>query len=127
MVCSGSAGLEILHAYIAVDVGIALDPRIIEAQIRGSFVFGLTAALYGAITVTGGRVYQQNFHQYPLFRMDQIPDIAVSIHESGEGIFGVGESATASTAPALGNAILAATVRRLRTLPFTKLVRFAAA
>jgi isoquinoline 1-oxidoreductase beta subunit len=121
---STNAGIEILNAYVAVDVGIALDPRNIEAQIEGSLIFGLAAATKGEITVTNGRVDQTNFHDYPLPRMGQLPAITVSIVESGQRIFGVGESATASTAPALGNAIFAATGRRLRELPFAKSVRF---
>ncbi len=117
-------GIEILNAFVVVDVGIALDPRNIEAQISGSLIFGLAAAMTGEITVTDGAVDQTNFHNYPVPRATQVPNIVVKIHQSGEEIFGVGESATASVAPALGNAIFAATGERLRELPFSRAVRF---
>ncbi len=119
------AGIEILNAYVAVDVGIALDPRNIEAQLQSGLLFGLTAATMGEITVTNGAVDQSNFHDYPLMRMYQTPSIEVRIHQSGERMFGVGEGATPAAAPALGNAIFAATGRRVRELPFGKFVRFA--
>ena len=81
--------------------------------------------MMGDITVTDGRVDQSNFHDYPLLRIYQAPKVEVSIHESGEAIYGVGEASTPTAAPALGNAIFAATGRRLRELPFDKSIRFA--
>ncbi len=121
---STPAGIKILNAYVAADVGIALDPAIIEAQLEGALIFGLTAAIMGEISVTGGTVDQTNFHDYRVLRMHEIPPISVRIIESGEDIHGVGEAATPTTAPALGNAIFAATGRRLRELPFGKSINF---
>ncbi len=117
--------VEILKAHFAVDVGTALDPRNIESQVQGALVFGLSAAVFGEITVTDGMVDQHNFDSYPLLRMGQAPEIAVQIHESGEAIYGVGEAATPTAAPALGNALFAATGRRVRELPFRKAFDFA--
>jgi isoquinoline 1-oxidoreductase beta subunit len=119
-----NAEIKLHKVYAAVDVGIALDPGIIEAQVQGSLIFGLSAAINGEITVTDSVVDQTNFHTYPLLRMDQSPPIDVRIHESREKILGVGESATPTTAPALGNAIFAATGQRIRELPFGKVFRF---
>ena len=121
---STAAGIEILNAYVAADVGIALDPRVIEAQLEGALIFGLTAAIYGEITVTNGVVDQTNFHDYEMLRIHEIPQVHVRIIESGEGIHGVGEASTPTTAPALGNAIFAATGRRLREMPFGKFFDF---
>jgi isoquinoline 1-oxidoreductase beta subunit len=119
------AGIELLKAWVAADVGIALDPRNLAGQLEGGLLFGLTAAIYGEITVTDGRVDQRNFDQYPLLRMNQTPTIEVEFHENGQTLFGVGEAATPTAAPALGNAIFALTGSRLRELPFSKSVRFA--
>jgi isoquinoline 1-oxidoreductase beta subunit len=116
--------IRLLDAWIAVDVGIALDPRNIEGQLQGGLVFALTAAMMGEITLTDGKVGQTNLDNYPLLRMYQMPKVHVSIHENGRRIFGVGEAAVATTAPALGNAIFSATGKRLRELPFSKSVRF---
>jgi len=118
-------GIRILNVWAAVDVGTALDPRNIEAQVQSGIVFGLSAAMLNEITVSGGRVEQRNFHDYRLMRLDQVPDIEVRILENGHKIRGIGEPGTPPAAPALGNAIFAATGRRLRTLPFGGSVRFA--
>jgi isoquinoline 1-oxidoreductase beta subunit len=118
------AGIKLLKAYAAVDVGIALDRRNIEAQVQGGLTFGLCAAIFGEITVTGGVVDQTNFHAYPLLQMYQAPSIEVRVHERGRQIRGVGEAATPTAAPALGNAIFAATGKRIRELPFGKVFRF---
>jgi isoquinoline 1-oxidoreductase beta subunit len=118
------AGIKILKAYAAVDVGIALDRRNIEAQVQGSLTFGLSAAIFGEITLTDGAVDQTNFDAYPLLRMNQAPSIDVRVFERGRQIRGVGEAATPTAAPALGNAIFAATGKRIRELPFGKVFRF---
>jgi len=112
-------GIKIHKIFVAIDVGIALDPRNIEAQIQSSVIFGLSAAINGEISVKDGKVVQTNFHDYAPLRIHQTPDIQVQIIESGEEIFGVGESGTATAAPALGNAIFAATRKRIRELPFS--------
>lgn len=116
--------LRIEKSFAAVDVGIALDPRNIEGQVISGVLFGLCAAMHGEITVTGGRVEQTNFHDYTLMRMAQAPPVEVRIHESRTAIYGVGEAGTPTAAPALGNAIYAATGQRIRELPFGKSVRF---
>ena len=110
--------------FVAVDVGIALDPMNIEAQVHSSVIFGLCAAMHGAITVTNGKVDQTNFHDYMIMRMNQVPKIEVRIHESESSIYGAGESGTPTAAPALGNAIFALTGQRIRELPFSKSVKF---
>lgn len=119
------AGIELLKAWVVADVGFALDPRNLAAQLEGGLLFGLSAAIYGEITVTDGMVDQRNFDQYPLLRMHQIPTIEVEFYENGQTLFGAGEAATPTAAPALGNAIYALTGYRLRDLPFSKSVRFA--
>ena len=120
-----SKKIALVKAFVAADVGIALDPRNLAGQLEGALIFGLTAAMYGEITVTDGRVDQSNFDQYDLLRIHQLPAIEMKFHENGERLFGVGEAATPTAAPALGNAIYALTGSRLRELPFNKSVRFA--
>jgi len=124
VVQSTEAGILIIEVFAVVDVGIALDPHNIDSQVRSGVIFGLSAAISGEITVTDGKVDQQNFHQYAPLRIDQIPPITVAVIQSGEDIFGVGESGTPAAAPALGNAIFAATGKRIRSLPFKRQVRF---
>ena len=122
---NGPKGIEVKKAFVAVDVGVALDPRNIHSQLESALIFGLTAAVMGEITVSGGGVTQSNFNDYPVLRMNEIPKIYTRYIESDEGIFGVGEASTPTVAPALGNAIFAATGRRIRELPFNRSVRFA--
>jgi isoquinoline 1-oxidoreductase beta subunit len=117
-------GIRIDRSCAAVDVGIALDPRNIEAQVTSSVIWGLAAATEGETTVSDGSVDQSNFNDYLVMRMRQAPRVDVRIHESGGAIYGVGESATPTAAPALGNAIFALTGRRIRELPFRNSVDF---
>lgn len=117
-------GVTLVNAYAAIDVGIALDPRNIESQIEGSLMFGLSAAIFGEVTVARGSVQEQNFDSYPMLRLHQTPRIEVAILESGDEIFGAGECATPTAAPALGNAIFAATGKRIRDLPFSRHLTF---
>ncbi|CAM3431566.1 xanthine dehydrogenase family protein molybdopterin-binding subunit [Parendozoicomonas haliclonae] len=100
-----------------VDCGTVVNPEIVKAQMEGGIIFGLTAALYGEITVNNGQVQQSNFHDYPLLRMNEIPDIDVHIIDSEEPPTGVGEPGLPPIAPAVANAVFAATGQRLRTLP----------
>jgi isoquinoline 1-oxidoreductase beta subunit len=102
----------------AIDCGQAINPNSIEAQIEGGVVFGLSAALFNAITLTKGRVDQSNFNDYRQIRMNEVPPFEVHIVKSTADPGGVGEAGTVSAAPALGNAIFAATGIRLRQLPF---------
>ena len=93
----------------AVDTGIAVNPDTVAAQLQGGLIFGLTAALYGEITLDKGRVQQSNFHDYRMLRIDQVPPIEVHVITSGEAPGGIGETGTTAGPPALRNAIYAAT------------------
>jgi isoquinoline 1-oxidoreductase beta subunit len=104
----------------AVDTGIAVNPDIIMAQLEGGLIFGLTAALYGEITIARGRVQQSNFHDYRMLRIDQAPKIEIHLIKSGEPPGGIGETGTTAGPPALRNAIYAATGVALRRLPIDR-------
>jgi isoquinoline 1-oxidoreductase subunit beta len=104
----------------AVDTGIAVNPDTIAAQLEGGLIFGLTAALYGEITIDKGRVQQSNFNDYRMLRIDQAPKIEVHIIKSGEAPGGIGETGVAAGPPALRNAIYAATGVALRRLPIDR-------
>jgi isoquinoline 1-oxidoreductase beta subunit len=104
----------------AVDTGIVVNPDTVVAQLQGGLIFGLTAALYGEITINKGRVQQSNFHDYRMLRIDQVPDIEVHLIPSGETPGGIGETGTTAGPPALGNAIYAATGVRLRRMPIDR-------
>ncbi|NMG45302.1 molybdopterin-dependent oxidoreductase [Aromatoleum toluvorans] len=101
----------------AVDCGIAVNPDVIRAQMEGGIGFGLGAALSGAITLKDGVVEQSNFHDYTVLRIDQMPRVEVHIVPSAEKPTGVGEPGVPPIAPALVNALFAATGKRIRTLP----------
>jgi len=101
----------------AVDCGTAVNPDVVRAQMEGGIGFGLSAAMYGAITVKDGVVEQSNFHDYPVLRIHEMPEVVVHIVPSSEKPTGVGEPATPVIAPAVANALYAATGKRLRTLP----------
>jgi isoquinoline 1-oxidoreductase beta subunit len=104
----------------AVDTGIAVNPDTIAAQLEGGLIFGLTAALYGEITMDKGRVQQSNFNDYRMLRIDQAPKIEVHIIKSGEAPGGIGETGATAGPPALRNAIYAATGVALRRLPIDR-------
>ena len=118
-------GLRMTGAWIAADVGIALDPGNIEAQLQGGMVFGLSAAIRGEITFADGMAQQANFWDYEPLRLSQCPPIAVQVLQNQPHIRGIGEPGTPPAAPALGNAIFALTGQRLRDLPFARAVTFA--
>ena len=101
----------------AVDCGVVINPNTIAAQVEGGALFGLTAALYGAITLKNGRVEQSNFHDYAPMRIHETPAIETHLVKSDEPPGGFGEAPTAAVAPAVTNAIFAATGKRIRTLP----------
>jgi isoquinoline 1-oxidoreductase beta subunit len=103
-----------------VDTGIAVNPDTVMAQIEGGLVFSLTAALYGEITIAKGRVQQSNFNDYRMLRIDQMPKIEVHVVKSGEAPGGIGEAGVVAGAPALRNAIYAATGVALRRLPIDR-------
>jgi isoquinoline 1-oxidoreductase beta subunit len=100
----------------AIDAGHVVNPLSIELQTESAIVFGLTAALYGEITITDGQVKQANFHDYPMLRLAEMPRVETVI-VAGNGWGGVGETAVPPVAPALCNAIFAATGKRIRSLP----------
>jgi isoquinoline 1-oxidoreductase beta subunit len=114
----GADGVPKVHRVVAaVDCGMTVNPEIIRRQIEGAIVFGLSAALYGRITLAGGRVEQGNFNNYPLLRMNEMPKVEVHVLPSTEKPGGIGEPGTPPIAPAVVNAIFAATGKRLRSLP----------
>jgi isoquinoline 1-oxidoreductase subunit beta len=104
----------------AVDTGIAVNPDTIVAQLQGGLIFGVTAALYGEITIEKGRVQQSNFNDYRMLRIDQVPNIEVHVVKSGEAPGGIGETGCTAGPPALRNAIYAATGVALRRLPIDR-------
>ena len=101
----------------AVDCGIAINPWNVEAQMESAIIFGLTAALHGELTLENGRVQQSNFHDYPVLRMDETPEIEVHIVKSSEPPTGAGEPGVPPIAPAVANALFALTGKRIRKLP----------
>jgi isoquinoline 1-oxidoreductase beta subunit len=109
--------LKIHRIVAATDPGHIVNPAQIERQVEGSFVYGLSAALYGECTVKGGRMEEENFHTYEMLRMASMPAVETVIVPSGGFWGGVGEPTIAVAAPAVLNAIFAATGKRIRTLP----------
>lgn len=107
-----------VHKMVCViDCGIAVNPDIVRAQMESSIMYGLTAALHGELTIDSGAVRQSNFHDYPVLRMDEAPEVDVIIVDSDEAPTGVGEPGLPPVAPAVANAVFDATGRRLRALP----------
>ena len=109
--------LVIERVVAVIDVGLAINPSHVEAQVMSSIIFALSAALYGEVTIEQGAVQQSNFHDYPIARLPEVPRIEVHILSSHKPPSGAGEPAVPPLAPALANAIFAATGRRLRSLP----------
>jgi isoquinoline 1-oxidoreductase subunit beta len=109
--------VRVRRVVCAVDCGTVVNPDTVRAQIQSAIIFGVTAALRGEITLKGGRVEQSNFHDYQMLRMNEAPAIEVYIVESGEAPGGMGEAGTSAIAPAVTNAIFAATGKRIRKLP----------
>lgn len=103
-----------------VDCGVVINPDTVMAQLQGGIIFGLTAAMYGQITVDRGRVQQSNFHDYRMLRINEAPVVEVHIVPSAEAPGGMGECGTVAAPAALTNAIFAATGKRLRTLPIDR-------
>ena len=112
--------VRVHRVWCAIDCGFAVNPSGVKAQMESAINYGLTAALYGEITFADGRVQQSNFHDYPILRMNEAPEIDVAIVNSGERMGGAGEPGTPPIAPAVANAIYAATGKRIRTLPITR-------
>jgi isoquinoline 1-oxidoreductase subunit beta len=113
------AGQLKLHRIVsAIDCGLVVNPLTVTAQVESAVVYGLSAALYGKITLKDGVVEQSNYHDYPVVRMAEMPPVEVSIVPGGTRPSGVGEPGTPPIAPAVSNAIFALTGKRLRMLPF---------
>jgi isoquinoline 1-oxidoreductase beta subunit len=104
----------------AIDCGIAVNPDQVKAQMEGGFIYALTATLYGKITVDKGRVEQTNFHTYPMLRIAEAPVVETHILDSGQPPGGLGEPGVPTVAPAVCNAIFAATGKRIRRLPIDR-------
>ena len=114
----GRDGKVRVHRVVgAVDCGLTVNPEIVKRQIESAIVYGLSAALYGKITFKDGRVEQSNFHDYPVLRIDEMPKVEVHIVASTEPPGGIGEPGLPPVAPAVANAIFAATGKRVRKLP----------
>ena len=109
--------LKIHRIVAATDCGHAVNPQQIAAQVEGSFAYGLSAALYGECTLKNGRIEQDNFNTYPVMKMEQMPKVETVIVASGGFWGGVGEPTIAVAAPAVLNAVFAATGQRIRDLP----------
>jgi isoquinoline 1-oxidoreductase subunit beta len=114
---SKDSGVRVPRVVCAVDCGIIVNPDTVKAQMESGIIFGLTAALFGEITLKGGRVEQHNFNDYRMLRINEAPEIEVYLVNSDAAPGGIGEAGTAALAPALTNAIFTATGRRIRKLP----------
>jgi isoquinoline 1-oxidoreductase beta subunit len=101
----------------AIDCGLAVNPEGVRAQMESGIIFGLTAVLYGEISLEKGRVKQRNFHDYKILRMNETPVMEIYIADSNEKMGGAGEPGVPPLAPAIANAIFAATGNRVRKLP----------
>jgi isoquinoline 1-oxidoreductase subunit beta len=121
---SKDGAVRVRRVVCAVDCGTVVNPDTVRAQIQSGIIFGITAALHGEITLKGGRVEQSNFHDYPMLRMNETPAIEVHIVNSVEPPGGMGEAGTSALAPALTNAIYAATGKRVRKLPVADQAKF---
>ena len=114
-----NGAIKVDRVVCAVNCGYAVNPDQVQAQLESAVIYGLTAALRGKITIKDGAVEQSNFHDYPLLRMSEAPQIEAHILASNEKPTGVGEPGTPPIAPAVANAVFAATGQRLRSLPLT--------
>jgi isoquinoline 1-oxidoreductase beta subunit len=106
----------------AIDCGLIVNPRTVEAQVQGGIVWGMGAAIRHEITITNGSVQQSNFDSYPMLRIDDMPSIETELIESDDDPSGVGEAAVPAIAPAIANAVFALTGTRIRSLPIPKAI-----
>jgi isoquinoline 1-oxidoreductase beta subunit len=114
---TAEGGIQVQRLFCAIDCGMTVNPDTVAAQLEGAVAFGLSAALRGAITIDQGRVQQANFEDYPILTLAEMPEVEVHILPSTEPPGGVGEPGVPPVAPAVANAVFAATGRRLRRLP----------
>ena len=114
---SKSGEIQLHRVICAVDCGTVVNPEIVKAQIESGVIFGISGALWGEITLKNGRVEQSNFNNYRVLRLNETPPIEVHLIRNDEKPGGIGELGTAITAPALANAVFAATGKRIRKLP----------
>ncbi|MBV9247969.1 MAG: xanthine dehydrogenase family protein molybdopterin-binding subunit [Acetobacteraceae bacterium] len=114
---SETGEVRVRRIVCAVDCGTVVNPDTVRAQIEGAIIFGITAALYGEITISDGRVEQANFDTYQMLRMNEAPAIDVHIVRSNEPPGGMGEPGTSAVVPAIANAVFVATGKRLRKMP----------
>ncbi len=112
-----SGHVKVHRVVCAVDCGVVINPKIVEAQMQSGIVFGLTATIKSAITIKSGKTEQTNFDDFPLLRMDEMPKVEVHIVPSTNPPTGIGEAAVPVIAPAVANAVFAATGKRIRHLP----------
>lgn len=117
-------GIKIENVWCAADVGRALDPAIVKAQLQSAIIYGLSSALGEEITFDDGMVEQTNFDTFDAMRMNQCPNFEIAILETADHMSGIGEPGTPPAIPALGNALHALTGKRLRKMPFSNDVEF---
>jgi isoquinoline 1-oxidoreductase beta subunit len=115
-----SGEVRVTRVVCAVDCGVVVNPDTVRAQMEGGIMFGLTAALFSEITLKDGRVEQSNFNDYRMLRINEAPAVEVYLVKSAEAPGGIGEPGTSALAPALTNAIFAATGKRIRRLPVNR-------
>jgi len=109
--------IKVHKVTVAADLGSMVNPNIVRQQIESSVIFGMSAALFGEITMKDGVIEQSNFHDYPVVRMNESPEIDITLVANGEKPGGIGEPVTALIMPAVANAVFAGTGKRLRNLP----------
>jgi len=114
---SPEGDVRVRKVVCAIDCGPVVNPDTVRAQMQSGIVYGLSAALFGEITLKDGRVEQTNFGDYRVLRFNEMPQVEVHIVDSNAAPGGIGETATAAIMPALTNAIFAATGKRIRKLP----------
>lgn len=116
--------VQVLRVVVAVDCGIVINPDVVRSQMEGSVVFGLSAALKGGISIDNGRIQQSNYHDFSILRMDEMPMVETFIVDSEESPQGIGEPGVPPLAPALANAVFAATRIPVRSLPLINQFKF---